>query len=166
MPEFQILLVDDSAADARIFENAAKEASARVSIYWVATGQEALEFLTRTGRFAAAQPARLVILDLHLGADDGLVILRAIKSNPDMNRQPVLMLSASTSQAEIDLAYSLGANAYFRKPVSLDSYIELVRVIVRHWLDLAVAPSRINTRTSGSGSSLDIADTRTFRDNF
>lgn len=47
------------------------------------------------------------------------------------------MLTSSTSQDEIDVAYSLGANAYFRKPMSLESYMEVVDIITRHWLDLA-----------------------------
>ena len=66
------------------------------------------------------------------------------------------MLSSSTSQNDIDLAYSLGVNAYFRKPMTLDSYVEQIRVLIPHWLDLAQLPSpgRPADRKR-SGTSLD-----------
>lgn len=141
MPQFQILLVDDLKSDAQIFETSLQEAGARTAVYWVSQGFEALDFLHQRGRFQQVGQVKLVVLDLHLGEEDGLSVLRDIKASPDLSRIPVVMLSSSTDQAEIDLAYSLGANAFFRKPISLASYIDLVQVLTKHWLDLAQLPS-------------------------
>jgi chemotaxis family two-component system response regulator Rcp1 len=139
--DFEILLVDDNQSDAQIFEAALQEASARARVYWVATGQEALDFLRRRTRFEDVGSVRIVVLDLHLAAEDGVEVLREIKTDPDLNRTPVIMLTSSMSQDEIDLAYSLGANAYFRKPITLQSYVEILRTLAQHWLDLAHLPS-------------------------
>jgi chemotaxis family two-component system response regulator Rcp1 len=139
--KFQILLVDDSPTDAQIFETALKQASARPQVYWVATGREALEFLRQQGRFEEVGAVDIVILDLHLNGEDGMEVLKEIKADPDLCWKPVIMLSSSISQNDIDLAYSLGVNAYFRKPMTLDSYVEQIRVLIQHWLDLAQLPS-------------------------
>lgn len=141
MPEFQILLVDDLQSEAHIFESALEEAGGRARLYWVSSGEEALDFLLRRARFIDMDPVKIVVLDLHLDGEDGLAILREIKAHPDLNRTPVVMLSSSTDQSEIDLAYSLGANAFFRKPMSLASYVDLVQILTKHWLDLAQLPS-------------------------
>jgi CheY-like chemotaxis protein len=141
LPQFQILLVDDLQSEAQIFGTALEEASVRARVYWVATGSEAMDFLNQRGRFEDVGTVKIVILDLHLEEEDGFSILREMKASPQLSRKPVIMLSSSTNQSEIDLAYSLGANAFFRKPVSLASYIDLVQVLSKHWLDLAQLPS-------------------------
>src|SRR5579875_690033 len=89
-----ILLVDDSEADARLFETALRDASSRARTYWVATATEAIEFLEQRGRFQNAGPVKIVVLDLHLPRQNGFDALRQIKSNPDVSRTPVVVLSA------------------------------------------------------------------------
>jgi CheY-like chemotaxis protein len=137
MPEFQILLVEDNPADARTFQSALDEASARVKVYWVATAGEAIEFLERRGRFQEAQPVKLVILDLNLGAENGVDLLTRIRKNFLV---PVVFFTAARDPKDINRAYACGANAYFTKPMSLEQYIEKIRVLVEHWLDLAELP--------------------------
>ncbi len=142
-PQFDILLVDDSAADAKIFQAALEEASTRASIYWVASGEEAIDFLNRRGRFVDANPVKVVILDVNMPGIDGLETLRRIKSSTTINHIPVILLSSAKAADTVDLAYSLGANAYFSKPLSLESYIAKIRVLVEHWLDQAELPSPV-----------------------
>jgi chemotaxis family two-component system response regulator Rcp1 len=138
---YDILLVDDNDADANIFEVALREGNSRAKIYWLANGEEALQFLRRTGRFADVGTVKIVVLDVHMPLQDGFEVLRQIKSDPNLNRVPVVMLTSAASRDDIDLAYSLGANAYFKKPTTLQSYVELLRVLAQHWLDLAHLPS-------------------------
>ena len=111
MEPHDILLVDDDAADARIFERALGEASSRARTYWVATGDEAVQFLHQRGRFQKTGPVKIVVLDLHLPGQGGLETLKQIKSDPNLSLTPIIVLSTSDWQSEIDLAYSLGANA-------------------------------------------------------
>ena len=145
--QFDILLVDDSAADAKIFQEALLEASARARIYWVSSGQEALDFLNQQGRFAGLGPVKLVVLDLNMPGLDGIETLRRIKAHPSANRLPVVLLSSSRSPDEVDLAYSLGANVFFSKPISLENYIQKVRILVQHWLDFAELPTPVSIRS-------------------
>ena len=152
MEAFDILLVDDNQIEAQIFETAMREASTRARIYWVSTGKEALEFLRQQGRFEGVGSIHIVVLDRRLGGDDGMDVLREIKTDPDISRTPVIMLTSSKSQDDIDLAYSLGANAYFRKPVSLGSYIDQLRTLAQHWLDMAELPSGTRRRLDRSSS--------------
>ena len=135
------MLVDDNPADARIFETALRDASSRARTYWITTGEEATDFLERRGRFERVGPVKIVVLDLNLPGQGGLETLKRIKSDPNVSRTPVIVLSSTMSQDEIDLAYSLGANAFFQKPITLERYIELVRVLTQHWLDLARLPA-------------------------
>ncbi len=144
---FDILLVDDSPADAKIFQEALAEACARVRVYWVGTGQEALDYLNQQGRFAGVGPVKLVILDLNMPGMDGMETLRAIKENPFTNRLPVVLLSSTRAAEEVDLAYSLGGNAFFSKPLSLENYVQKAKIIVQHWLDYAELPSPVQVRT-------------------
>lgn len=118
-----------------------RQGASRAQVYWVASGEEALDFLRQRKRFENVGPVKVIILDLHLPGQDGFEILRQIKSDPNLNRVPVIMLTSAISRDEVDLAYSLGANAYFKKPTTLESYIELLLVLAQHWLDLAELPT-------------------------
>jgi chemotaxis family two-component system response regulator Rcp1 len=147
--QYDILLVDDSAADAKIFQEALLEASARARLYWVSSGQEALDFVNQKGRFVGVGPVKLMVLDLNMPGLDGIEILRRIKINPEVSRLPVILLSSSRAPEEVDLAYSLGANVFFSKPLSLENYIQKVRILVQHWLDFAELPTPISIRSDG-----------------
>jgi len=152
--QFDILLVDDNAADAKLFQAALKEAATRASAYWVGSGEEALEFLRQQGRFAQIGTVKLVVLDLNMPGIDGIETLRRIKSSPSLNRVPVVLLSSARDAATVDLAYSLGANSFFSKPLSLDLYIAKIRVLVEHWLDFAELPTPLGGTHSPSALSM------------
>ena len=140
--------MDDSPADAKIFQESLLEASTRARVYWVCSGEEALQFLNQESRFAGVGPVKLVVLDMNMPGMDGLETLRRIKSNPSVSRTPVVLLSSSRSPEEVDLAYALGANVYFSKPLSLENYVQKVRVLVQHWLDFAELPTAAAPRTA------------------
>jgi len=143
---FDILLVDDSPADAKLFQESLVEVSSRVRVYWVGSGEEAIEFLNQQGRFIAIGPVKLVLLDLNMPGMDGIETLRRVKINPVVNRVPVVVFSSSRAPQEVDRAYSLGANAFFSKPLSLESYVQKARILVQHWLDCAELPTPVQVR--------------------
>lgn len=142
---FDILLVDDSPTDAEVFELSLKEVSPRVTLYWVATGQEALDFVQEQGRFAGIGPVKLIILDIQLPRIDGFEVLSRIRQELNRRRIPIIFLSSSKAKQDVNRAYSLGANAYFTKPLSLEQYMEKIRIIVEHWLDFAELPDAENS---------------------
>lgn len=134
---FNILLVEDSFTDARLFEMALREVAPRVSLYWVATGAEALEALRREDRFKDVLGIDIVIVDLNIPVTDGFEILQTIKTDAALRLKPVVVMSSSFDPLDIRRAYNLGANTYFVKPMTLEGIHDLVRCIARYWLEMA-----------------------------
>jgi CheY-like chemotaxis protein len=136
----EILLVEDNPGDVRLTQEIFKEGKVRnqLSIAW--NGEEALAFLHNEGRFAGASRPDIIVLDLNLPRKDGREVLAEIKSDPDLKRIPVVILT--TSQAESDLlqSYNLHANCYIVKPVDLDHFVEVVKTIEGFWLQIVKLP--------------------------
>ena len=134
---FNILLVEDSAADARLFEMALREVAPRVSLYWVATSAEAIEALRRQDRFRDVLGIDVVIVDLNMPRTNGFETLELIKNDPGLKLKPVLVMSSSGDPEDIRRSYLLGANTYFVKPLTLEGLHHLVRCVARYWLEMA-----------------------------
>jgi len=138
--EFQILLIDDNPADAKLFETALTEAGTRAKLYWVATAEEGIEYLRGEGRFAGAGPVGFVVCDLSLPGKSGLEFLVHVKKDPVLGPTPVVMYSSSRSPHDIRRCYELGANSYIVKPMSLQTIISTIGAMVRYWLDIVALP--------------------------
>jgi CheY-like chemotaxis protein len=106
----------------------------------VEDGVEALAFLRREGKYADAEPQDLVLLDLNLPRKDGREVLAEMKSDPDLRRVPVIVLTTSSAEVDIRAAYDLHANCYITKPVDLDHFITVVRSIEDFWLATVKLP--------------------------
>jgi CheY-like chemotaxis protein len=101
-------------------------------------GEEALAWLPR---WEAGEPLPMVVLlDLKLPRVDGLEVLRQFRANPLARRVPVVVLSSSAQDADIQAAYRLGANSYLVKAVDYDKFIEVAGHIVRYWCELNRLP--------------------------
>ena len=138
--EVQILLIDDRASDAKLFEHALEQAGTRVKLYWVASAEEGLEYLKQEGRFAGAGRVRLVVSDLSMPGMDGFEFLTRVQKTPALASIPVVILSSSLSPADVLRCYQLGANSYITKPMSLQTFVETIGTLVRYWLDIAKLP--------------------------
>lgn len=138
---FNILLADDSAADARLFEIALREVAPRVSLYWVASGDEVLEALQRKERFREITGFDIVILDLNMPGNGGLEILQRIRADAELRIRPVLVMSSSRDQRDVRRSYELGASSYFVKPMTLEGIQDVCGIIARYWLELAELPT-------------------------
>jgi CheY-like chemotaxis protein len=136
----EILLVEDNPADVRLTQEVFKEGKVKNQISVVWNGEEALAFLRREGRYAGVNRPDIIVLDLNLPRKDGREVLASIKSDPDLKRIPVVILT--TSQAENDLlqSYNLYANCYIVKPVNLDHFVEVVKRIEGFWLQIVQLP--------------------------
>jgi len=140
-PKAHVLLVEDSAAEARLAREALKETHFPVRLHVVSDGVEAMEFLRREGPHKEAPRPHIVLLDLNLPRKDGREVLRDIKADEDLRRIPVVILTTSQAQSDIRRAYELNANCYIQKPLELDGFIEIVKSIHRYWLQTAELPS-------------------------
>ena len=136
----EILLVEDNPGDVRLTKEALKEGKVLNKLHTVEDGIEALAFLNREGKYGDARRPELILLDLNLPKKDGRDVLSEIKSNGDLRRIPVVVLTTSRSEEDILKSYDLSANCYITKPVDLDQFISVVRSISEFWLSIVKLP--------------------------
>jgi CheY-like chemotaxis protein len=136
----EILLVEDNLGDARLTQEALREAKVRNRLSHVRDGVEALAFLRREGAHAEAPRPDLILLDLNLPRKDGREVLAEIKQDERLRRIPVVVLTVSQADEDILRVYDLNANCYITKPVDLEQFIKVVRSIEEFWLAIVKLP--------------------------
>jgi len=138
-----VLLVEDDPDDVQIAKRAFEKGNIANPLFVVRDGEEAMEFLQHTGRYAdAAQAPRpgVILLDLNLPRLDGREVLGLIKKDPNLLRIPVVVLTTSADEADVLECYEGGANTYITKPVEFGKFLEAVITIGEYWLRIAVIP--------------------------
>ncbi|WP_028579917.1 response regulator [Desulfogranum japonicum] len=136
----EILLVEDNPGDVRLTIEGLKEGKVRNNLSVVEDGVEALAFLRKEGKYSDAVRPDLILLDLNLPKKDGREVLSEIKSDNDLCRIPVVVLTTSKAEQDILKAYSLHANCYITKPVDLDQFIAVVESIEDFWFTIVKLP--------------------------
>ena len=136
----QLLLVEDNAGDVRLTREAFKDAKVYLDLHVVSDGVEAMDFLHRRGRYADSPRPDLILLDLNLPRKDGREVLTEIKSDPSLKAIPVVILTTSGSDEDIERSYQLNANCYVSKPVDLEQFLSVVRSIDDFWLSAVRLP--------------------------
>jgi CheY-like chemotaxis protein len=136
----QVLLVDDSPGDIRLTREAFRDANSSLVLSVATDGVEAMAFLRREGAHAAAPRPDFILLDLNLPRMDGREVLAQIKRDDGLRSIPTVILTTSDSEVDILRSYELNANAYLRKPVTLEAFESLVRSINEFWLNNAMLP--------------------------
>jgi len=126
---FDVLMVEDDHEQADLIIDTAQLCQSRIRWAVASDGETGLQRLRAEGRFCRAERPELVLLDLHLPGVDGVEVLRTIKSDPLLRSMPVIIMSQSRDQADIDAAYELGANGYIAKPGSFEGLCSLVRFL-------------------------------------
>ena len=138
----EILMVEDNPGDVEFAREALTEASVRKNLTVAEDGEQGLSLLRREGRYANAQRPDLILLDLNLPTINGREVLAEIKSDPDLRRIPVVILTSSEDENDVLETYNLHANAYVVKPVDLDKYMEVIKAVEGFWLGFVKLPSR------------------------
>jgi CheY-like chemotaxis protein len=137
---FWILLVEDNPADVRLIREGLKRNSGTVGLASVPDGVAAIEYLH--AMLAGAHPRPdLVLLDLNLPRKNGREVLIEIKSHPELRSMPVLILSSSTTEDDVNSAYELAANGYIAKPADLSEFMSMIRTIGAFWFSVARLPN-------------------------
>ncbi len=136
----EILLVEDNPGDVRLTVEALREGKVRNNLSVARDGAEALQYLRREGKFAAATRPDLVLLDLNLPKRDGREVLAEIKADDDLKQIPVVVLTTSSAEVDILKSYALHANCYITKPVDLDQFVQVVKSIDDFWLTIVRLP--------------------------
>jgi CheY-like chemotaxis protein len=135
-----ILLVEDNPGDVRLMREALKTNGGPTRLHVVDDGEKALCFLRRAGIFRNAVRPDLIFLDLNLPKKDGRDVLCEIKSDSDLKRIPVVILTTSEAERDIQRAYDLYANCYVTKPGDLDQYLDVIRACEHFWLRIVRLP--------------------------
>lgn len=145
-PEFalraaDVLLVEDDDGDVLLTAEAFERFGTPATLHVAGDGEQALQFLHRTGGFAGAPRPVLVLLDLNLPRRAGLEVLADVKSDRELRSIPVVILTTSQAEDDIARSYSMHANAYIAKPVDFDRFSDAVRQINDFFLTLAKLPN-------------------------
>jgi CheY-like chemotaxis protein len=132
----EILLVEDSMADAEMTLRTLKRRGIANDIAWVKDGVEALNFLFCEDDYAERPSGhpKLVLLDLKMPRMDGLQVLEKMKQDPRTNMIPVVMMTSSREEGDLFKSYHLGVNSYIVKPVNFDEFAETVAQVGMYWL--------------------------------
>ncbi len=137
----QVLLVDDNPGDVRLTLEAFKDAKVRLRMHVAQDGGEAMDFLLHQGKFASSPRPDLILLDLNLPLKDGREVLAEVKAHPLLKMIPVVILTTSASDADIEKSYLLHANCYISKPVDLEGFLTVVKSIDDFWLSVVKLPT-------------------------
>lgn len=141
-----ILLVEDTPEDAETTLRAFKKAGMANPIYHCQDGDEALDFLRRRGKYIAADTAPrpgLILLDLNLPGTDGREVLHEIKGDDVLRQIPVIVLTTSADERDIQVCYRDGANSYIQKPVDFKGFLEAIQRLVDYWYQIVLLPKSV-----------------------
>lgn len=137
----EILVVEDSLIDARLITDALKEGEVAVRLSILHDGDAALSFLRRDGAHTDAPRPELVLLDLNLPGRSGHEVLAEIRSDPELHRIPVVVLTSSTAEQDVLRSYDLCANSHVIKPTDPDDFHAAIRAIGHYWLATVRLPA-------------------------
>jgi chemotaxis family two-component system response regulator Rcp1 len=136
----EILMVEDSIDDIEITIEALKSAKMHNNLNAVRDGVQAMAYLHQQGEFSGAARPDVILLDLNMPRMDGRQVLEQIKSDPDLQKIPVVVLTTSQADEDILRAYELHANCYITKPVDLEQFSKVVNAIEDFWFTVVRLP--------------------------
>ena len=137
----EVLLVEDNPGDAELTRIAFREATIPNPLRVVTDGVQAMAYLRQEHPFERARRPGLILLDLNLPRMDGREVLQAVKSDPELRRIPVCIISSSHQDCDVSKSYDLHANSYVCKPVTIDALVETAAHLREYWLRTVLLPS-------------------------
>jgi two-component system response regulator len=143
MPQQSILLVEDSPEDRAATLRAFEKSGFRNPGVSCSDGDSALDYLYHRGEYsdpAKAPRPGLILLDLNLPGTDGREVLEQIKADDSLKKIPVIVLTTSADQRDIDASYSAGANSYIQKPVNVDGFFQAIQRLKDYWFEVVILP--------------------------
>jgi CheY-like chemotaxis protein len=138
-----VLMVDDDPEDILLTRDALEEIAPRIDLQSLNDGQELMDYLNKTvGTSAgAAQPCpELILLDLNMPRKSGFEVLGEMRGNPQLKRIPVVILSTSTEERDINRSFDMGANSFLSKPQTYDELLTVLGRTVEYWFEISHLP--------------------------
>lgn len=140
MKPVHILLVEDNEGDILLTTEALEEGKISNNLSVVKNGKDAVDFILKQGKFNESKSPDLILLDINLPLKNGHEVLEVIKTNEATKQIPVIMLTTSSSENDIRLAYKHHANCYITKPIEVEDFLKAVRSIENFWFNLVLLP--------------------------
>ena len=140
----EILLVEDNPGDVELTREALATAKISNRLHVVEDGADATDFLFRRGKFADAPEPDIILLDLNLPTKDGRQVLSEIKTDPNLAKIPIVVLTTSQADEDILRAYQLHANCYITKPIDFNQFLRIVAAIEEFWLSVVKLPKKVH----------------------
>jgi two-component system, chemotaxis family, response regulator Rcp1 len=138
----RILLVEDNPGDVRLAVEVLRECDVPSEVSVVSDGVEALAFLHQENPYSCVDRPDVILLDLNLPRKDGREVLAELKSDSRLKRIPVVVLTTSDSETDVNTAYDLNANCYITKPAELQQFVNAIESIQNFWSALVRLPER------------------------
>ncbi len=141
-----ILIVEDSDDDFYATMRAFKKANFANPVQRCINGEQALDYLFQRGEFSAPGKAprpSFILLDLNLPGADGRSVLHTIKTEPDFMKTPVIILTTSNAEHDIEWCYAAGANSYVQKPVDFEGFVQAIASLTEYWINVSILPKNI-----------------------
>ena len=139
---FNILLIEDNSNEVLLIKNALTQGKILHELHIVENGSDALAFLYRKEPYSFVTQPDLILLDLNLPELDGWEVLEKTKSDPNLRRIPVVILTNSMTDLQISKAYDMHVNGYIIKPVSYDKFTEIIQKTCNFWLNIVALPKK------------------------
>lgn len=138
-----VLLAEDDEDDYLLTKKAFEDSRLINELRWVRDGEALMDYLHRRGEYQATATSPrpvIILLDLNMPKKDGREALKEIKSDQDLRRIPVVVLTTSKTEEDILRSYDLGANSFIRKPVNFEQFVRAVQVLKQYWLEVVELP--------------------------
>jgi CheY-like chemotaxis protein len=139
-----ILMAEDDSDDRLLVKDAMAECHWAGDLRFVEDGQELLDYLRHRGKHshpANAPRPGLILLDLNMPRKDGREALREIKTDEELSRIPVVVLTTSRADTDIGRLYDLGANSFITKPMQFEALVNIMRILDQYWFDTVELPA-------------------------
>ncbi|HKB82279.1 MAG TPA: response regulator [Burkholderiales bacterium] len=141
--QVEILLAEDNPRDAEMTMRALRKINFLNKVHWVKDGEEAMDYLLCTGKYAdraSNRAPKLVLLDIKMPKVDGIEVLRRVKGEEGLKGIPIVVMTSSNEESDVVESYRLGVNSYIVKPVDFASFVETVAKIGLYWILTNRAP--------------------------
>jgi CheY-like chemotaxis protein len=146
-----ILLVEDSQDDYEAAMRSLRDGEFTHPIRWCRSGQDALDYLYRKGAYAqdaTVTKPELILLDLNMPGIDGRQVLKTVKADAALRSIPVIILTTSADNKDVEHCYNNGASTYIQKPVNFDELTRALRAVKNYWFGIALLPGREKKRVA------------------
>ena len=138
-----VLIAEDDEDDFMLARDVFSECCPEVDLRWVKNGEELMDYLFQRENFSVSSSAprpSIILLDLNMPKKDGREALKEIKASAELRRIPVIVLTTSNAESDIQYAYDNGVNSFVRKPIGYTQFVDVVKVIDQYWFQIVKLP--------------------------